>query len=359
MIDIQTHIRTQHQNIGSSELHRHVEAMENRKTQCRMGMEKATLRASRSEERRQCTETIMKEILSKRNVLKQRVENSSRRKQSHEQRGPLHLCCSTRKPLCRAEQEYKEFEINKSKHERCIKGAHEDEAAHKLETQSLARRYESRHEASDWLHSLPTVSIQHSKSEPLQYVAAKEGEEKAYEKNGERKEVNEEREDREEEQHLRMITTFHNEIAALRDSLGEEKTRDDELSKILKKEACCAKDLKPIFVNTTRELEHATTCRKSEMAALQSDWELQEQRRASLRSFVRKEGWAIHLDAMSIAARQRKYEEVMSRLAHATSDNSTRRTKSQNRLVSLTRREPALRTALAAAKARLAAQQRT
>jgi len=49
----------------------------------------------------------------------------------------------------------------------------------------------------------------------------------------------------------------------------------------------------------------------------------------------------------------------MSRLAHATSDNSLRRSKSQTRLVALTQREPALRTALAAAKARLAAQQRT
>ena len=83
-----------------------------------------------------------------------------------------------------------------------------------------------------------------------------------------------------------------------------------------------------------------------------------ENSNTNARTQVRKEGWAIHLDAMSIAARQQKYEEVMSRLAHATSDNSTRRTKSQNRLVALTRREPALRTALSAAKARLAAQQR-
>ena len=83
-----------------------------------------------------------------------------------------------------------------------------------------------------------------------------------------------------------------------------------------------------------------------------------ENSNTNARTQVRKEGWAIHLDAMSIAARQQKYEDVMSGLAHATSDNSTRRTKSQNRLVALTRREPALRTALSAAKARLAAQQR-
>ena len=42
-----------------------------------------------------------------------------------------------------------------------------------------------------------------------------------------------------------------------------------------------------MFVKTTSELVNVTTCRKSEMTALQSDWELQEQRRASLRSFVR------------------------------------------------------------------------
>ncbi len=114
-----------------------------------------------------------------------------------------------------------------------------------------------------------------------------------------------------------------------------------------------------MFVKMTRELVKASTYRCKEMDALRSDWELQERKRASLRSFVRKEGWAIHLDTMSIAARQRKYEEAMSRLAHATSDNSTRRSKSQVRLVALTRREPTLRSALHAAKARLAAQQRT
>ena len=186
------------------------------------------------------------------------------------------MCCSTREPLCRAEREWKEFEILNSEHEQCIKGAHEDEAAHKLETQSLARRCESRQETSDWLDTLPIVSIQRSKSETLS--TAKEGEEK--------KKKEEAKDDR-EEQHLSMITKFHNDMADFRESLEEERTRDDEVSTILKKEARCSNDLKPMFVKTTSELLNAMTCRKSELTALQSDWELQEQRRASLRSFVR------------------------------------------------------------------------
>jgi hypothetical protein len=157
------------------------------------------------------------------------------------------------------------------------KGAHEDEAAHKLETQSLARRCESRQETSDWLDTLPTVSIQRSKSETLSTEAKEE----------EGKMKKEEVKDDQEEQHLSMITTFHNDMADFRESLEEERKRDDELSTILKKEARCANDLKPMFVKTTSELVNVTTCRKSEMTALQSDWELQEQRRASLRSFVR------------------------------------------------------------------------
>ena len=209
--------------------------------------------------------------------LKQRLEKALGRKQSHEQRGPLHLCCSTREPLDRAEREWKEFEIQKSEHDRCIKGAHEDEAAHKLETQSLARRCESRQETSDWLDTLPIVSIQRSKSETLSTEAKEE----------EGKMKKEEVKDDQEEQHLSMITTFHNDMADFRESLEEERKRDDELSTILKKEARCANDLKPMFVKTTSELVNVTTCRKSEMTALQSDWELQEQRRASLRSFVR------------------------------------------------------------------------
>ena len=209
--------------------------------------------------------------------LKQRLEKALGRKQSHEQRGPLHLCCSTREPLDRAEREWKEFEIQKSEHDRCIKGAHEDEAAHKLETQSLARRCESRQETSDWLDTLPIVSIQRSKSETLSTEAKEE----------EGKMKKEEVKDDQEGQHLSMITTFHNDMADFRESLEEERKRDDELSTILKKEARCANDLKPMFVKTTSELVNVTTCRKSEMTALQSDWELQEQRRASLRSFVR------------------------------------------------------------------------
>ena len=51
---------------STSELRRNVEAMENRNTQCRMGMEKALLRVSRTEERRKRTKTIMDEILSTR-----------------------------------------------------------------------------------------------------------------------------------------------------------------------------------------------------------------------------------------------------------------------------------------------------
>ena len=74
-------------------------------------------------------------------------------------------------------------------------GAHEDEAAHKLETQSLARRCESRYKTSDWLDTLPIEWIQRSKSKPCQQKQR-------------RKRENEEEEgkDDQEEQHLSMIT---------------------------------------------------------------------------------------------------------------------------------------------------------
>jgi len=257
---------------STSELHSNVEAMENRKLQCKAGMEKASLWLTRTEERSKRTKIILNETISTRDIMKHRLEASLKRKQLHEECGPLHLRCSTRDPLCQAELEWKEFQIKKSEHERCIKSAHEDEAAHKLETQSLARRGESRQEAKDWLENLPIVSIQRSKSE----IAFNEKDEK---KNGDQ--------EYDHDDNLKMISMFHDEMKLFRSSLEKERVSDEALSEILKKQALHVKDLKPIFSKTTQELVNASMCRKSEMNALQSDWELQEQRRASLRSFVR------------------------------------------------------------------------
>lgn len=202
---------------STSELCRNVEAMENRISKYKTSIENSSIRVSRCQERLKFTEQRMKNTLRTMNSLESRLKASLRRQKSHEERGPLHLCCSSRFPLCRAEREWQEFELKRMDHEKCIKGANEDEASYKMEMQSSARRIESRHEVQNWLEAIPSISIRRSNANDD--VLGKEKEEK------------------DDDENLKMITRFHVDIASFRKALVDEKSLSIELFKTLDKEA--------------------------------------------------------------------------------------------------------------------------